>query len=100
MVDENMDFRGASALAPGTAYIWTGTLTVPAEGDYTFMLQAAVGDGANGNGGMTLDGRKVFTARGGVVHRDSAALTKARTAPSSRSGRACCRRQMVVTIHV
>ena len=67
VVDENMDFRGASALAPGTAYIWTGTLTVPAESDYTFMLQAAVGDGANGNGGMTLDGRKVFTARGGVV---------------------------------
>lgn len=65
--DDRMDFNGASALAPGTAYTWTGTLTVPAEGNYTFMLQAAVGDGANGNGGITLDGRKVFTARGGVV---------------------------------
>src|SRR5215472_2378934 len=66
-LDEIMDFKGSTALAPGTAYTWTGTLTIPAEGDYTFMLQAAVGDGANGNGGMTIDGQKVFTARGGVV---------------------------------
>jgi beta-glucosidase len=66
-IDENMDFKSLTALRPGTAYIWTGTLAIPAEGDYTFMLQAAVGDGANGNGGITIDGHKVFTARGGVV---------------------------------
>jgi beta-glucosidase len=66
-IDESMDFRGASALLPGTSYTWTGTLAIPVEGDYTFMLQAAVGDGANGNGGITIDARKVFTARGGVV---------------------------------
>ena len=66
-LDEIMDFRGSTALAPGTAYAWSGTLTIPASGDYTFMLQADVGDGANGNGGITIDGQKVFTARGGVV---------------------------------
>jgi beta-glucosidase len=66
-IDSAMDFKGATALPPGTAFSWAGTLVIPAEGDYTFMLQAAVGDGANGNGTMSIDGRPVFTARGGVV---------------------------------
>jgi beta-glucosidase len=66
-LDSVMDFKGATALPPGRAFSWTGTLVIPAEGDYTFMLQAAVGDGANGNGSMSIDGHPVFTARGGVV---------------------------------
>lgn len=66
-IDSVMDFKGATALPPGAAFSWTGTLVIPEDGDYTFMLQAAVGDGANGNGSMSVDGRPVFTARGGVV---------------------------------
>src|SRR4051812_46635707 len=38
-------------------YSWTGTLTAPTEGDYTFMVQTAVRGGAEGTGSISIDGK-------------------------------------------
>jgi beta-glucosidase len=62
-VDQTLDFKGPSALEPGAEYKWAGTLSVPVEGDYTFMVQAG-GAAAEGGGAIMIDGRP--TARSGV----------------------------------
>jgi beta-glucosidase len=50
---------------PGTDYEWSGTLTVPTTGDYTLMVQAATGGGAEGGGSIAIDG-KVAVRSGGL----------------------------------
>ncbi|WP_028810108.1 beta-glucosidase family protein [Streptomyces sp. 351MFTsu5.1] len=71
--DSVLDFTtaGGDALPPGTAATWTGTLTVPTEGDYWLNIQAL---GATGK--LVVDGRTLTTVgagfgaapRYGVVH--------------------------------
>ena len=63
-VDRTLDFRGPSALAPGTEYAWTGTLTVAGEGDYAFAVQAVSGNGAEGTGAIAIDGRPAARSGG------------------------------------
>jgi beta-glucosidase len=57
-IDKVMDFDGRTALEPDTEFTWTGVLDIPTEGDYTFMVQAG-GKGADGAGGITIDGHPV-----------------------------------------
>jgi beta-glucosidase len=64
VLDQTMDFQGPAALEPGTAYAWTGTLTVPSEGDYTFMVQTASGNGAAGVGEVLVDGASAVRSGG------------------------------------
>jgi len=68
---------GPSALEPGTEYRWAGTLTVPQEGDYTFMVQAG-GAGAEGGGAIGIDGyttaRSGAFGTGGVVEKKWSSL--------------------------
>jgi len=47
----------APALDPGADYSWSGSLTVPEEGDYTLMIQPVLGGGSEGGGSITVDGR-------------------------------------------
>ena len=63
-VDGTLDFHGPTALAPGTEYAWSGTLTAPGEGDYTFAAQAANGNGAEGSGSITIDGQPLGRSGG------------------------------------
>ena len=64
VLDQTMDFQGPAALEPGTAYAWTGTLTVPSEGDYTFMVQTASGNGSAGVGEVLVDGSSAVRSGG------------------------------------
>ena len=59
-----LDFAGASALEPGADYSWTGTLTVPADGDYTLMIQPLLSGGSEGGGAIRIDGRQVARTGG------------------------------------
>jgi beta-glucosidase len=54
-----MDFGGSDAMPPGTDFSWSGTLTVDREGEYTFMVQTAVGGGARGGGEVLIGGRAI-----------------------------------------
>jgi beta-glucosidase len=38
----------------------SGTLTVPSDGEYTFMVQTASGDGSAGGGSIMIDGRTIL----------------------------------------
>jgi beta-glucosidase len=57
-----IDFTGSNTL-PSTveqgAYVWTGTLRVPVDGEYDLMLQHS-----GGSGTLSLDGKDVLLARG------------------------------------
>jgi beta-glucosidase len=70
-VDGTLDFHGPTALAPGTEYAWSGTLTAPEEGDYTFAAQAA-----NGIGSITVDGQPLGRAGGFGFAGGGAAVKK------------------------
>lgn len=83
-IDRALDFKGAAALGPGTAYSWEGTLTVSSEGDYTFMVQAG-GAGAEGGGTIGIDGRP--TARSGVFGTGGVADKKWSSLLASTDGR-------------
>ncbi len=63
-VDGTLDFHGPTALAPGTEYAWSGTLTAAGDGDYTFAAQAANGNGAEGSGTITIDGQALGRSGG------------------------------------
>lgn len=39
----------------GTDYSWHGSLTLPADGDYTFMVQPALDHGSEGGGSISID---------------------------------------------
>lgn len=39
-----------------TDYSWRGTLAVPSDGDYTFMVQPALDHGSEGGGSISVDG--------------------------------------------
>jgi beta-glucosidase len=57
-----IDFTGSNTLPPTAeqdAYVWTGTLSVPADGEYDLMLQHS-----GGSGSLSLDGKEVLVARG------------------------------------
>jgi len=41
---------------PGTDYSWSGTLAIPSDGDYTFLLQPALSHGSEGGGSISIDG--------------------------------------------
>ena len=47
----------------GTDYSWKGTLTIPANGDYTLLVQPALDHGSEGGGSISIDG--VAVARTG-----------------------------------
>jgi beta-glucosidase len=77
------DLTGHTLTAPqvveaGAAYSRTETVTVASEGDYTFMIQAAIGDGSASSGEMTIDGRLAVRAGGfrgfGVVEKKWSSL--------------------------
>ena len=70
-VDGTLDFHGPTALAPGTEYAWSGTLTTPEEGDYTFAAQAA-----NGNGSIMIDGQTLGRSGGFGFAGGGAAVKK------------------------
>jgi beta-glucosidase len=70
-VDGTLDLHGPTALAPGTEYTWSGTLTVAVEGDYTFAAQAA-----NGNGSITIDGQPLGRSGGFGFAGGGAAVKK------------------------
>lgn len=53
-----------AALEPGASYSWEQTLTLPREGDYTFMVQTATGDGSAGSGEVVVDGRSAVASGG------------------------------------
>jgi len=46
VVDPIVAFEGAAALAAGTSWTWTGTITAPATGDYMLKLQITGGRGS------------------------------------------------------
>lgn len=48
--ESTIDFTGARALAAGSSWTWTGTITAPSTGDYVLKLQTA-----GGRGTLTLD---------------------------------------------
>jgi beta-glucosidase len=58
------DIKGPAALDPGSEYSWTGTLRALQGGDYTFMVQPAIGGGAEGGGTIGIDGRIVARTGG------------------------------------
>ena len=73
-----LDFKGPTALAPGATHSWAGTLKVPSEGDYTFMIQTALGDSLAGSGEVILDGNPAVSSSGfrgfGVVEKKWSSL--------------------------
>jgi beta-glucosidase len=71
-LDASLDFQGPTALAPGTEYAWSGTLTAPVEGDYTFAVQA----GADGSGTMAVDGQALGRSAGFGFAGGGAAVKK------------------------
>ncbi|MFI7228988.1 glycoside hydrolase family 3 C-terminal domain-containing protein [Nonomuraea angiospora] len=55
-----VDHTGADALAAGSSWTWTGTLTAPETGDYDLRIQGAGGvPSFNGSISLTLDGVKI-----------------------------------------
>jgi beta-glucosidase len=60
----DLDFAGQRTLAPRTEHTWNGTLTVCGGGDYTFMVQPALGNGSEGGGTIAVDGRIVSRTGG------------------------------------
>ena len=56
-VDLSLDFDGPTALDAGSDFSWKGTLSIPADGDYTFLAQPALAGGSEGGGGISIDGR-------------------------------------------
>jgi beta-glucosidase len=56
----SLDFQ---ALEAGE-YSWNGTLTVPVDGDYTFMVHTSIGQGSEGSGSISID-RKLAVRPGG-----------------------------------
>lgn len=48
--ESTIDFTGARALAAGSSWTWTGTITAPSTGDYVLKLQTA-----GGRATLTLD---------------------------------------------
>jgi beta-glucosidase len=75
-VDGNLDFHGPTALAPGTEYAWSGFLTIPSEGDYTFAAQAANGNGVEGSGTIMIDGQPLGRSGGFGFAGGGAAVKK------------------------
>ena len=78
-VDANLDFSGAAALKPGADYSWSGTLTVPEDGDYVLMVQTAIEGDVGGSGSIAVDGRQVVRSGGfnfavGVAQRKWSSL--------------------------
>ncbi len=65
-------------IEPGAPYAWAETVTLPSEGDYTFMVQTATGDGSAGSGEITIDGRPAVRSGGfrgfGVVEKKWSSL--------------------------
>jgi beta-glucosidase len=59
-----LDFAAESTLAPSSEHTWAGTLTVATAGDYTFLVQPAVGNGAEGGGSIAIDGQVVSRTGG------------------------------------
>jgi beta-glucosidase len=59
-----LDFAGARSLPPSTERAWTGTLTVAEAGEYTLLIQPAVGHGAEGGGSISIDGHAVARTGG------------------------------------
>jgi len=57
-----IDFR-SDALPPGD-HSWHGTLDVPEDGDYTFMVQPQLDASSQGGGSILLDGRQVARTGG------------------------------------
>ena len=55
-IDATLDFHDSTALAAGADYSWSGTLTIPAGGDYTFLVQPALQNGSEGGGSIAIDG--------------------------------------------
>jgi beta-glucosidase len=70
-LDGTLDFHGPTALAPGTEYAWSGTLTAPVEGDYAFAAQAA-----NGSGTIMIDGQPLGRSGGFGFAGGGAAVKK------------------------
>ncbi|MCL6545960.1 MAG: glycoside hydrolase family 3 C-terminal domain-containing protein [Bryobacteraceae bacterium] len=59
-----LDFTGANAIPPGESFAWSGTLRIEEPGDYTFMVQTGVGQGAAGSGEILIGGRPVVRSTG------------------------------------
>ncbi len=47
------------AIGPDDGYSWKGTLNVPVDGEYTFMVQTGGAKGADGGGSITIDGNPI-----------------------------------------
>jgi beta-glucosidase len=59
---KEIDFTGSNTLPSTTdleAYTWTGTLTVPGDGEYELKVQHS-----GGRGSLSLDGEEVLSVRG------------------------------------
>lgn len=83
---EKVDFTGSSTLpstAEPDAYVWTGTLSAPADGEYDLMLQHS-----GGSGTLLLDGEVVLRAWffGGSLIPTSDGLRNNRTRLSLTAG--------------
>jgi beta-glucosidase len=63
-VDTSLDFHGATTLEASADFSWSGTLTVPEEGDYTFLIQPVLGHGSEGGGTVVIDGRRAASTGG------------------------------------
>ena len=63
-VDTILDFHGATALEANADYAWSGTLNIEEEGDYTFLVQPALGNGSEGGGSILIDGQRAARTGG------------------------------------
>ncbi len=79
--ESTIDFTGARALAAGSSWTWTGTITAPSTGDYVLKLQTA-----GGRGTLTLDTPppSAPAADGGAAVADEAAAEAAARQACSR----------------
>jgi beta-glucosidase len=72
---ERAGFHEEMTFPSGAEYSWAGTLTVPSEGDYVFMVQPAGDEGAAGSASVGVDGRPVVRS-GGLAFQNTGVAGK------------------------
>jgi beta-glucosidase len=64
LTGDPLPLASTAKVEPDTDYSWSGTIQIEEEGDYTFLVQPAVGGGAAGDGSISIDGRRAARSGG------------------------------------